>query len=288
MNQTIEILFIVGVFVNLIKGADLILRPHQSAWIQDRFDSFALWLDFTRPLDWYAKRHGAKKIFLILLSLTVAVFFSIFYISERQLIYLIFPIAFLFPLVWAIRLIRNKERFQAWEESQSDRPRTDAIPIKSLNQLHYRLNAPLQNWLFRSSTAGDYLVRPLVVFIVGAFWIALWPSYVLGMFTLMDLMRPLMPLHGWKMLMWFLPLGSLLAIGMILITIFMVEPAVTGIVCLVLCGTTVLMLLTEGILKVVRGTVWRIAEYNKGAFAAIALIVTVALGLAELYLRFRH
>jgi len=45
-------------------------------------------------------------------------------------------------------------------------------------------------------------------------------------------------------------------------------------------------LIIELLLKVVRAISWRIAEYNKGAFAAIILILTIALGTIELYLKF--
>ena len=50
MQLTVEILLIVGILVNLIKGADLILRPHQQKLVQDRIETLALWLDYKSVL----------------------------------------------------------------------------------------------------------------------------------------------------------------------------------------------------------------------------------------------
>ena len=49
MERAVDVLFVVGVIVNLVKGADLILRPHQQKWLQDKCNSLALYLDYTKP-----------------------------------------------------------------------------------------------------------------------------------------------------------------------------------------------------------------------------------------------
>jgi hypothetical protein len=56
---------------------------------------------------------------------------------------------------------------------------------------------------------------------------------------------------------------------------------------LVVALVSICLLFAEIILGILRALVWRIVEYNRGAFAAIVLIVTVALGLVDMYLRFR-
>ena len=50
MHITIDALLIVGLILNFVKAGDLVLRPHQLKWFQDRFEHLTLWLDFTKPL----------------------------------------------------------------------------------------------------------------------------------------------------------------------------------------------------------------------------------------------
>ena len=59
----------------------------------------------------------------------------------------------------------------------------------------------------------------------------------------------------------------------------------TSIICLTVITISVGIVLMELFLKFVRGAAWRIAEYNKGAFAAILLLLTVFLGVIDVYLR---
>jgi hypothetical protein len=55
IQRAIEILLVLGVLVNLIKGADLLLRPHQQKWLQTVCDALALWLDDSRLLQWHVR-----------------------------------------------------------------------------------------------------------------------------------------------------------------------------------------------------------------------------------------
>jgi hypothetical protein len=68
MQRTVEILLVIGILVNLIKGADLILRPHQQKWLQNKFESLALWLDYAKPPKWYTSLVH-KKIYGVLFFL---------------------------------------------------------------------------------------------------------------------------------------------------------------------------------------------------------------------------
>lgn len=46
-------LLAVGVFINVVKAAELALRPHQQRWLQDKSESLTLWLEYVGPLRWY-------------------------------------------------------------------------------------------------------------------------------------------------------------------------------------------------------------------------------------------
>lgn len=56
MTRTLELLLIVGILLNLVKGADLLLRPYQQKWLQEKWDSMTLRLHYTKPLDWYFQK----------------------------------------------------------------------------------------------------------------------------------------------------------------------------------------------------------------------------------------
>lgn len=58
-----------------------------------------------------------------------------------------------------------------------------------------------------------------------------------------------------------------------------------GVVSIGTLGFSLLLLIVELCLKILRAIVWRIAEYKRGAFAAIILIVTIILGITDFYLK---
>lgn len=76
MKSIIDGLFVIGLLVNLTKGADLILRPAQQKWIQSKTESLALLLDYTHPIRWYSglTKHKAK---IWLAALPVTFFFVV-------------------------------------------------------------------------------------------------------------------------------------------------------------------------------------------------------------------
>lgn len=49
---------------------------------------------------------------------------------------------------------------------------------------------------------------------------------------------------------------------------------------IILC--TLLIALLEGTLKIIRGVAWRVVEYDKGAYAALALLATIGLGILKI------
>lgn len=49
----VDTLLVAGLLINLLKGADLILRKRQKEWLEDRFETLTLRLDDLRPLSWF-------------------------------------------------------------------------------------------------------------------------------------------------------------------------------------------------------------------------------------------
>jgi hypothetical protein len=51
--------------------------------------------------------------------------------------------------------------------------------------------------------------------------------------------------------------------------------------------TALIFLILESLLKLFRAFAWRLVEYNKGAWAAIVLVLTLVLGVMDLFFRFQ-
>jgi hypothetical protein len=87
VKTTIVILFIIGTLANLLKGADLLLRPHQKKKIQERAETLTLWAEETKPVEWYAKLTSPKAQFVLLTTIaaitTAPLLASIFFNESR-------------------------------------------------------------------------------------------------------------------------------------------------------------------------------------------------------------
>src|SRR6266849_1756696 len=92
MLHWIDTLALVGILINLLKGADLLLRPNQQKWIQSKFESITLGLDDLRPIQWYSKLRQAFVVEIIYMLTALIVFFRMSAII-RWLIDLVPPLA---------------------------------------------------------------------------------------------------------------------------------------------------------------------------------------------------
>src|SRR5260370_42404468 len=109
MQRTVEILLVLGILVNLVKGADLLLRAHQQRWLQDKFELLALKLDYTRPIEWYLKKSLIKSAFsvaevVVLIVLLVIPLFLVEITKLRLVIYLVLVGHALLPLFHPINI----------------------------------------------------------------------------------------------------------------------------------------------------------------------------------------
>lgn len=282
MSRTIEMLFIVGVFVNVIKGADLLLRPNQQKWLQDKVDSLALRLDYTRPLEWYFNRQLLRKLYALLLGITLFGFCLSLALAIGEWQVWLIPLTALLPLTYVIRLTFTGKRIRFVDRLFGKRSRTPWSPDTSF----FKTSQRLQDWLFAINSAPQSLIRPFLLFLLAIFWMGLDVGFCL---VIIGLAITSVRIETTWVLILFCLISLVPIICYFVCLIVSIEPILMGIVCLLVLVFSLVLLFTEILLKLIRAVVWRIAEYNKGAFAAITLVTTVLLAIAEFYIKFgRH
>lgn len=267
MSRAIEVLLIIGILINLIKGADLILRPYQQKRIQDKFETWVLWFDYTKPFDWYMDKDRVEKLFWIQYVLITPTILSL-------LLLLPFIIAFgwkLWKLLTVVSLITLAYLIYTIASAFSALKRGKPLS-RTPGHILYLIPVPmlelrLTNWLFGGRTYKQHLSRHLTVVAI-AFTLAIL------YFTLRRIL-----------------LLSMLNLDVTFWVSFMLDFYINVFLVFSLTSLFILFLslfffIMELLLKVVRAIFWRIVEYNKGAFAAITLLITVVLGLAEFYLKY--
>jgi len=116
----IDILFALGVIINLLKGADLILRPHQQARIQAAMETVTLHLEELRPLrwlQWLTTPHGHKILLVIGLFEfgVVAIASQIFYLASGRRSELLLTLPFFgLSAVSIPYIVRHGPRLLRW------------------------------------------------------------------------------------------------------------------------------------------------------------------------------
>lgn len=255
MERTIDILFIIGLLVHLFKGADLLLRPHQERWLQEKCDTLALWLDFTRPLKWYAKFKIRKtRVILIIGSAVLYLSLAAGLASRNWDPYTQYNLIMI--IVFTVYIAR-----EFLDSGKSEHP-----------VIKFLLSG--QGFLI-------FLLRPILLLAVGAFIIFAYLVVVAALFYCFvtnQLVLFIIILYGALTV-----LGILITYNVPLVQIEMLAVLSLCILCL-----SAILLVAEAFLLVFRGIAWRIAEYNKGAFAAIVLIATILLGATEFYLKTKN
>ncbi len=279
MQRAVELLLVVGILVNLIKGADLILRPYQQKWLQDKFDTLTLKLDYSRPLDWYVST-SRKRIYWISIGVFIVGLYALSFLYEKFVglgelhefrtgyEWIICSVLFLILLMRdLIKYFRKRDKE---EQEISKGPERSTVTEWIIG------------WVMSSNGFAGQILRVLLMGF-GASMIVIVSFYVLALylsFLIKWLLPPGKEGHiGWYFLLAF-P-GTFL-LGFVLI--FSLRGVVASFFIITL---SIVFLLTELLLKCLRAIFWRIAEYNKGAFAAIVLLVTIVLGITELYLKTR-
>jgi hypothetical protein len=284
MSRIIPILLIVGIFVNLIKGGELILRPHQQKWLQDKFDTLTLYLDYTQPLKWLGESKSARKsiitfygTILLLLIESLGIYW-LFHPSPGRpgfdrvisvIVIIVMPFFF-----WSV-----------YKFGQAELRKSKSIfPVNRLIDA-VEMESNIRNWILNSNYPPVWLFKSfltlLMTIICGlAVWFFFWigtklfiwlqteKSFLLIIIALLLLTR------------------VMLFVDSILLPIMLVYLSISILNCMVFL-LSIFLIPFEILVRLLRSIAWRITEYNKGAFAAIILIVTVILGVAEVYVRIK-
>ncbi len=73
-----ETVFALGVLINLFKLGDMILRPQQKKKFEEVFETFTLWLDDIKPINWFNNLVHSGKLQYALTLISVYILVLIF------------------------------------------------------------------------------------------------------------------------------------------------------------------------------------------------------------------
>jgi hypothetical protein len=257
LSSALTVTVIVGVLLTSLKAGDLVLRPHQQQWLLAKLEDATLWLDYRRPIAWYRSLLSPIVLELAALVATFATYTVVFSWARISVPTLLDSQQFggIVALVLFFPMIRYAHRLSTIML---------AMMAGKKDEYHGRTYGP-GLFLVRSTEAIATLLAGFVVAVVLAYCIQLFPLIGLQQIT-------------------FGIYPELLALAVISAFPFAMEVIAIAIVFALVSSLIALIGVAHVALIFVRGLCWRIIEYNKGAWAAIVVIVTVILGIWQLSL----
>jgi hypothetical protein len=253
MNFTAwDVTLTLAVLIQITKASDLLLRKHQQDWVNRFCDSVALKLDEIKPLTWF-RMVRSRLVQKVLVGLTIILFALINTFGFLGAFVRVGDdndYGWLIIISGVVSIIGNIFVLFKWGPNV-----VDDIFFED------RFSAFLKTW--------------------GRFC---WSKY-----------RVLLPVG--LFLNWVVPflffgalgsnLGSWLIVSIPALAFSIYQSlAFMGVMSGLMVIFAQLILYCLSILVVIfRAIVWRVVEYNKGAWAALTLIVTVALGVFDVYMR---
>ena len=261
----LDTLLALGILVNIVKGGDLLLRPQQRRKVQSLFKRLYLRLESQRPikgLQRLTSERGQSRLML-------------FGIGEFVLVVVID----IYLDIW------SGESGESFTMGGFGVLLCSAAIFLSVlsRPLVTRLGGPkLMRWLLADPSFFAFLRRFAVVFIAGITVLGIYQATLWGAAYLMGTGDPFdtleLPLEKVGLATFVVGVGLLVAFPPFVY--FWMLTQVVG------AALTMFVLRRLGVrlLKVVRALGWRLAEYNKGAWAALVLGTTVVLGLLRLML----
>ena len=226
----VETLLIIGIFANVLKGADLVLLPKQQAWIQEKCETLTLWLDYTKPLVWYARLKNRRTKVVVIITSALLYFGLDTYVSISSL-----RGAAIYWLLGRV-LVISAFAWQLLDRTRSEHP-----------LIRYILNG--QGFTF-------ILLRPLLIIAIGAainLVFSITGVALYSFYSTDQLIALIICLYSALLI-----LGILVTLNIPIISIEMLA-VLSTIILLISIG----LLISEGILKILRGVAWRIIEYSK-------------------------
>jgi hypothetical protein len=265
MTKLLDIAFVIGLLVNILKASDMILRPHQQKRLQESVESLVLWLEDCKPIS--AVEHVMNpKVQDALLTASYAVL-----VAWASLAWMFSVLISLSP---GMRRIRN-------HRIGSDPLVTILFVLINLPVLVLllprmkRLGRASVKWLLSDGKLTAFSRNYFLVYIGSVIPVILeWALFFVLPHFLPEIQHSL-----WNVL--YLIFGTLTMPFLSLILILQ-------IVGFVIVFLTLLKWTNEILLKMTRALIWRVVEYDKGIVAALVLIITVVLAISEAYLRLQR
>ncbi len=255
MTTIISILnftFVIGVLIQFIKLGDLILRPHQQKKIQELAESFVLRLEYVKPMEWFKSLIKRGWVF----------WFN--YCTSSAMMYV--SIEYFFENIKKSHGIYNNLVIAV----------TTLSMILGTLFIFHKYGHKLFIWLYSESRFKLFIVR--YIYIILAYFL------IMALGCLVVYYLQLCILNSGYFIVRFLFMSLLLFFTLLF--------AVYGTTsCVVICAAGYVLnfyfflLILTIILKFLRAIVWRIVEYNTGAWAAYTLLATVAIGIIKFLIR---
>jgi len=237
--------FGLGMLVQLTKLTDMILRPHQQEWIQSSAEAITLHLAYFKPMKWYSRLVRKKP----------AIFFVI--IVEMALV-LTIVLSSMHELFFADRHPTGENYFATIFGSMVLLALAPIALASYLNQA--------MDWLFLHNHFLSFLIRFIPLAALN--YLACFGLFIFHGAVIVENGTSHAPIISLALLFTGVSIfWTLLALG---ITVVLLEVILT--LCTMLVGA-------------IRFLAWRVVEYNKGAWAAISLLLTTIIGLVDIFLR---
>jgi len=253
MEKGLSIALVIGVLLNLTKGADMILLDSQKKYLQIKVENFTIFLDDIKPIKW----------------------FNVFTTLKAQIIFFIIGlIEFSIIVVIALR-----------QDDLGEKDRHYQYLIIGISFLSIPFSIKLiglrtSKWLVEHKSSFRFICRYALMILIGFLFFAIYmgvASLIVWAFShqpnfesAMDLVTQDSSHEGHVF-------NTLMVLIWPVFTLFWVLVEAFGL----LIYATLVIFIIEFILKIVKGIMWRIVQYNKGVFSAIILIITVCLGIYE-------
>jgi hypothetical protein len=242
---------LVAVLVQVTKITDLLLRPHQQRWVQHYFENLALKLSYAQPLTWFGHLVTMPRMHLVMTLCAAAV-------------------AIAYPAYIILVYETEHELTDSWSPTL-----LFLIYLANTIAVNKRFGKSLTRWLFGSGEWKTFICRyvlgtllglGLVTFLGG---LALLPIWITGSGHFQFV--PTESVANALLLLLMLPTTA--------VYVFFAAGFVTGYLAMLV---QLVLMIMRIILPVGQAIVWRIVEYNKGAWAALTLCVTFVLALVDI------
>jgi hypothetical protein len=252
--QLIDTVLAIGIFIQLTKLSDLLIREHQKKKVQSVLESFTLKLEYTKPLTWFSRILEGRWVKIILSIITTGAMGSIFihslWDSIDELFNLDIDLAELLGMILGLILGIGLFSFITW-----------------LSLKLYGLK--LLNWLIKDKKGYLFVLKFLTIFAVQLFVVL----FLVMMYVFSDGKEEIYDQV-------FILLFAVTFLTGILSTSFVIN-----YVGFVILAYQIILFFLFCVFSLTKWLLWRIVEYNNGAVAGISLILTVALGIISILIK---